>query len=137
MGMPGRTLKETRSSLAAMVAGQADGFTARCQPEGRVSGQLVAQPLPQVEDCLGVNLAGPALGHAENVADLGKVQTLVVVEGQHLALAVVQALDRLGELPPRLFELDGRAGCIALVLQGVAERLAPASALAKQDVVEL
>ena len=46
-------------------------------------------------------------------------------------------MDRLRELSPGLLELDGRTGSITLVLQGVAERLATAAALAEQDVVEL
>jgi len=58
--MPGRTLKETRSGLAAMVAGQPDCFTTACDPERRASGQLVSQSLSQVEHGLGVDLAGAA-----------------------------------------------------------------------------
>ena len=49
-------------------------------PGRLASGQLVAQPLPQVEHRLGVDLAGAALGHTQDLADLGEVQTLVVVQ---------------------------------------------------------
>ena len=135
--MPGRTLKETRSGLAAMVAGQPDCFTTACDPERRASGQLVSQSLSQVEHGLGVDLAGAALGHPENLADLGKVQAFVVVQREHLALAFIQPLDGLRQLSPGLFKLDGLTGNGPAVLQSVAEGLAATSALSEQDVVEL
>src|ERR1035441_1293341 len=112
--MPGRTLKETRSGLTAMVAGQRYGFITDFGKKREASGQFVAQPLPQMEHRLGVDLAGAALCHSENLADLGKVQTLVVVQGEHFALAIIQPLDRFRELSPGLFELDRRTGSIPL-----------------------
>src|SRR5438128_873233 len=49
-------------------------------------GQLafgVRQTGPQLQDRLGMDLADPALGDAEHLADLGQRQTFVVVERQH------------------------------------------------------
>src|SRR5690606_32680294 len=37
----------------------------------------------QLEHGLGVDLAGPALGHAQHVADLGEREALVVVQRDH------------------------------------------------------
>ena len=52
------------------------------QPLCRASGQLNSSRSRclQMEHGLGVDLAGAALGHPEDVADLGKVQTFVVVQ---------------------------------------------------------
>src|SRR5271165_4245093 len=110
---------------------------ARPAPGPPRSGQLVAQPLPQMEDRLGVDLAGAALGHPEYLAYLGEVETFVVVQRENLALPVVQPLDRLRELAPGLFELDRRPGRVSLVLERVAQGLAATAPLAEQDVVEL
>ena len=64
--MPRCKFEETRAGLAAMVAAQGRSLTTRpAWPAGGAggSGKLVAQSLAQVENCLGVDLAGTALGH--------------------------------------------------------------------------
>src|SRR4051794_19168146 len=43
---------------------------------------------PQVDHGLRVHLADPALGDGQHGADLGQRETLVVVEGEHGALAL-------------------------------------------------
>ena len=101
------------------------------------SRKLVAKPLAQVEDRFGVDLARAALCHSEDLADLGEVQALVVVQGEHFALAFVEALDGLGKLASGFLELDRCARGVALVLEGLSKSLAAAAALAEQDVVEL
>ena len=83
-----------------------------------------------------MDLADPALGDAEDLADLGEGQALVVVERDDGLLAFGQGVDGAGEQPAQfavLGDLDGVVG--AGVLQGV-DQAEPVAALAA-DVQEL
>ncbi len=96
----------------------------------------VGQLRAQLEHRLGVDLADPALGDAEHVADLGEREPLVVVEGDHGLLALGQGVDGPGEQPaqlPVLGHLDRVVG--GGVLQGV-HQAQPVAALAA-DVQQL
>src|SRR3954453_7850503 len=71
---------------------------ARRKATGVLSGGFALgweQPRAQLEHGLGVDLAHPALGHAEDLADLGQRQAFVVVEREHDLLALGHPIDRL------------------------------------------
>src|SRR5690606_28530460 len=66
-----------------------------------------ARPGAQVEDGLRVQLAHPALRDAEDRADLGEGQPLVVVEADDDPLALGQGPDGVGEALLHLRDLVG------------------------------
>ncbi len=86
-----------------------------------------------------MKLRDARLGHAEDLADLAQCQVLVVVEGDHQALALRQALDRIGKT---ILELGGvRLGLGidgAWILNRVEDRdLAPALGIGEgPEIVE-
>ena len=89
----------------------------RRRPSGRrpvAPGALgaVGQLGPELQDGLGVDLADPALGHTEDVADLGQGQTFVVVEREDRLLPFAHLADGLDEGLLGLLDLEGvhRAG---------------------------
>src|SRR5690606_18040876 len=91
-----------RSRVTAPGAANGAGRPpARCRagparvPVARGSGGLALggdQAAPQLGDRLAVDLADPALGHAEHLADLGQGEAVVVVERDDVALAGGEAL---------------------------------------------
>src|SRR5215213_6523845 len=52
---------------------------------------------PELEDRLGVHLADARLGDAQDLADLGQSEALVVVEGGQDLLALTEPVDRPGQ----------------------------------------
>src|SRR5829696_6879415 len=68
------------------------------------------EPDAELQDGLRVDLAGAALGHAEHVTELRERQPLVVVEGQHEALSLRNAVDRVGEEHLHLVDLNASTG---------------------------
>ena len=87
-----------------------------------LEGEMERRTLPEVvaleatlkaQHSFRVQLRDPRLGDAEDLADLAQGQVLVVVEGDHQALALGQRLDRVGEA---VLELAGL--CLGLVMIG-------------------
>ncbi|MDQ1386196.1 MAG: hypothetical protein QOG65_3575, partial [Actinomycetota bacterium] len=70
-------------------------------------GKRFGLPRSQLEDRLGVDLADPALGDAEDIAYLVEGQALVVVEREHEALAVGHPVDRVGQDLTHLLGFEG------------------------------
>ena len=60
----------------------------------------------ELQHGLGVDLADPALGDAEHLADLGQGQGLEVVQREHDLLPLGHLLDGLAELAPHLAHLE-------------------------------
>ena len=72
----------------------------------------VGQLGPELQHGLGVDLAHPALGDPQDVADLGQGQAFVVVEGEHGLLPLGHLADGLDQRLLGLLDLEGvhRAG---------------------------
>ncbi len=96
-------------------------------------GGAVAQAGPQLENGLGVDLAHPALGHAQDLADLRQGQTFVVVQRQDGPLPVTELHDGLGEDLLGLLVLEHRHRSGGGVGDGVAERGPLAAVAAHQE----
>src|SRR5215216_5783700 len=77
--------------LAATVA------TTRSDPPGTGPSARVLHLRPELEHGLGVHLADPRLGDAQDLPDLGQGESLVVVEGDHDLLPLTEAVDRVGQ----------------------------------------
>src|SRR5215216_1619559 len=80
-----------RARLAATVA------TTRSDPPGTGPSARVLHLRPELEHGLGVHLADPRLGDAQDLPDLGQGESLVVVEGDHDLLPLTEAVDRVGQ----------------------------------------
>ena len=68
-----------------------------------------------------MNLADPALGDAEEGADLGQGEPLVVVEGEDEAFPVGHAVDGVGEEVLHLVDLEELDGVVGPVGDRVAD----------------
>ena len=84
-------------------------------------GRSGLEPGPQLQDGLGVDLAHPALGDAEHLADLGQGEALVVVEGEDHLLPVAEPVDGAGQQLLHLLDLEGATGPVGLVGDGLSE----------------
>ena len=85
-----------------------------------------------------MDLAHAALGDAEQLADLGERETLVVVEREHETLAVGHAVDRVGEEVLHLVDLERLDRVVLAVGDGVADRGRPLTVgrAGREQVVE-
>src|SRR5579863_7661020 len=118
------------ASADAVSAGGGDARARSAPPTGRAAPALrvgpvrgaVVQPSPQLQDRLRVDLAHPALGHAEDLADLRQRETLVVIQREHRPLALTELHDGLGEDLLGLLVLEQRHGAGGGIGDRVAER---------------
>src|SRR5438309_3852856 len=82
-----------------------------------------AQARPELQDRLGVHLTNADLGHAEDLAELGQGEALVVIEGDDDLLALGEAIDGVGQEVLHLVHLEGVDGVLSLGIgDGVAQR---------------
>src|SRR3954464_8043472 len=88
------------TSSAPVSYGSTGGYRGSPSGSGSATSGDVGELGPQVQHRLGVHLADPALGHAEDPADLGQGEPLEVVEADDDLLAVGELLDRAGEQLP-------------------------------------
>ena len=108
MPLPRWPIRATLRIRSAGLCAIADAIYATACVRSR---RLAPEARAEREHGLGVELRDPRLGDAEHLADLAQGQVLVVVEGDHEALALGQRLDRVGEA---VLEL----GCLRLGLAG-------------------
>src|ERR1700722_7148565 len=113
-----KTTDRSRPRKGGLSAGRGHGRALAATTWGRTPatsrlgavGTAVAQSCSELQYCLGVDLAHTALGHAEDLADLGQGQAFVVVERQDGALALTQLHDGLAEDLFGLLVLEHRHG---------------------------
>ena len=96
----------------------------------------VRQLRAELAQRLGVDLTHPALGDAEDVADLGEGQTVVVVHHQHGPLPLGHAVDGRDQRLLGLLGLEGVDRPAGAVREGLAERRALGAVAATQHLVE-